>query len=259
MDQKQKEIFTATVARTIVKKLMDSDDIKDIMPISNDFINDRFEEEAKKTQFNFHSLNIKELCQTMFLIGFIFSISKENISENEIEATFRIIGKEIQIPFQLNMTAFIWFRQGCKSADTERKNFSVLYNMSNDICQRFGVSNPAPLPTIGQIDNLFKKLDKSIFDDINIDNELIESAFAQISFQSGYILGLNMGNILDDDLLNVAFSEIFEDIFQEAQQVGDSKLAYFLFFREGFHKALTGTRWSFFSINSWKIILLSYK
>ena len=41
MDQKQKEIFTATVARTIVKKLMDSDDIKDIMPISNDFINDR--------------------------------------------------------------------------------------------------------------------------------------------------------------------------------------------------------------------------
>ena len=246
MDQKQKEIFTATVARTIVKKLMDSDDIKDIMPISNDFINDRFEEEAKKTQFNFHSLNIKELCQNIFLVGFIFSISKENISENEIEVTFRIIGKEIQIPFQLNMMAFIWFRQGCISADTERKNFSVLYNLSNNICQRFGIENPAPLPTIGKIDSIFKNLDREIFDGIDINNEFIESSFAQISFQSGYILGLNMCNELDDDLLNVAFLEIFEDILQEAQQVGNSKLAYFLLFREGFHKALTGTRWSFF-------------
>lgn len=242
MDQKQKEIFTATVARTIVKKLMDSDDIKDIMPISNDFINDRFEEEAKKTQFNFHSLNIKELCQNIFLVGFIFSISKENISENEIEVTFRIIGKEIQIPFQLNMMAFIWFRQGCISADTERKNFSVLYNLSNNICQRFGIENPAPLPTIGKIDSIFKNLDREIFDGIDINNEFIESSFAQISFQSGYILGLNMCNELDDDLLNVAFLEIFEDILQEAQQVGNSKLAYFLLFREGFHKALTGTR-----------------
>lgn len=242
MDQKQKEIFTATVARTIVKKLMDSDDIKDIMPISNDFINSRFEEEAKKTQFNFHSLNIKKLCQNMFLVGFIFSISKENISENEIEATFRIIGKEIEIPFQLNMMAFIWFRQGCISADTERKNFSVLYNLSNNICQRFGIENPAPLPTIGKIDSIFNNLDREIFDGIDINNEFIESSFAQISFQSGYILGLNMGNELDDDLLNVAFLEIFEDILQEAQQVGNSKLVYFLLFREGFHKALTGTR-----------------
>ena len=98
----------------------------------------------------------------------------------------------------------------------------MLYNINRDICQKFEVIEPAPLPSIQHLDKLFKEFDKSIFDDINIDNELIESAFAQISFHSGYILGLNMGNDLDEDLLNVDFSEIFEDMFQEAQQVGDS-------------------------------------
>lgn len=246
MDEKQKEIFIATVARTIVKKLVNSDDIKDIMPISNDLINERFGEEAKRTQFNFHTLDNKELCKKMFLVGFLFSISSEYVPEREIENAFRIVEKGIQIPYQLSMTAFIWFRQGCKAADNDRENLSVLYNLSKDICQKFGVSNPAPLPSIRQMDHLFKNLDKSIFDDIDIEDEIEESTFAQISFQSGYILGLNMGNELDDDLLNVAFSELFENIFKEAEQSENSILAYFLLFREGFHKALTGTRWSFF-------------
>jgi hypothetical protein len=242
MNENQLKIFTATAARTIVKKLMNYDEVQGIMPVSSDFISNKFEEEAKKIQFNFQTLEVKDLCEKMFLIGFIFSVSRETVSENEIENAFKFIESILAIPYQLNMSAFIWFRQGNKVGDSERESFSVLYNLSRDICQKFGVTEPAPLPSMQNLDNLFKALDKSIFDDIDIDNEVIGSTFAQISFQSGFILGLNMGNELDDDLLDVAFSEIFEDIFREAEQHENSRLIYFILFREGFHKALTGTR-----------------
>lgn len=240
MDEKQKEIFIATIARTVVKKLVDSDDVGDIMPIPDDLIYDTFEEEAKRIQFNFYTLSIKELCKKVFLVGFRFSISCESVPEREIESTFKIVEKEMQIPYQLNMPAFIWFRQGIKVADNEREDFSILYNLSTAVCQNFDISKPAPLPSIRMLDNLFKNLDRSIFDDIDIDDQIEESAFAQISFQTGYILGLNME--LDDDLLDVAFSTIFEDIFGETHQSGNSRLTYFILFREGFHKAFTDTR-----------------
>ena len=111
------------------------------------------------------------------------------------------------------------------------------------------------------MDNLFKSLDRSIFEDIDVNQQLIESALAQIAFQSGYISALNVGAV-DDDRLNEIFTIVFESkfcgdqscgtftaVFQSPlgnqtyetmkhQQSSDEILTYFLLFKEGFEKAL---------------------
>ena len=268
MDKNQ-EIFHSTVIRTVLKKMLKSEKVDEVIPIQLDSLRSKFVEEAKKLHFNFSSENTMDLCQEVFVMSFFVSLASDYITDREIEGIFTIVAQAMDIHHSQRGYAYFWFHRGCKIADEERRNFSILGELSQDICKTLRISNPAPLPTIEQMDNLFKSLDRSIFEDIDVDEQLTESVLAQIAFQSGYISALNLGDV-GSDRLNEIFTTVFKSKFCEDQscsvftavfespfgnqtyetmkhqQSSDEILTYFLLFKEGFKKALARIGWGFF-------------
>lgn len=234
MNSTEKEIFQSTIVRTILKKIFDTDDIDSFMPISTETIHEKFLELAKAQGSNFETIDIKNLYHETFFFGFVYALRFDNPSEREIEELFIVIRKALDIPHLLTAKAFFWFRHGIKLASEEKPKLSIIFNLRKNLCEKFGIENPAPLPTQEKLDLLFKKVDKSIFDEINIESGIIENSLSQIAFQYGYLAALNMGVELDDELLNITFNEIFEETFNETERSNDEILAYFLVFREGY-------------------------
>lgn len=250
MDKKQEQIFVSTLVRMLLKKILKSDNIDDAMPVSIDTIRAKFLEQARIKGFDFEVESCKNLCEEVFILGFFLRLGNDDLPERKIEESFLVTVKALSIPHYMTSIAFAWFKCGITTADTEKPSLSILYNLRLRLCEKFDIKTPAPLPSIEEIDKLFKNIDKTVLDEIDIDEELIESSFAQLAFQCGYLLALNMGIELDDELLDVSFHEVFGDILTEMNQCNDNILAYYLIFKEGYnaHTWVTMTKWSLYLV-----------
>lgn len=246
MKEKTAMILVSSIIRIALNKKFDVN-VEGVIPISSNDIEKNFEEMAHQLRFDFHNEGFKNLCKKLFEVGFLYTmVFKDESSEKRIEDNFRTIAEDMDLPHYIRMQTFFWFRNGVKKCESCRSKYSIIYHLNNGICEKLGTDQRSPddLPSQKEFDRLFKAINPEIFEDIDIDQEIIENTCAEIAFQCGYLTAMNMDD-LDDEFINIVFQEIIGNTFDELKRSKNEILTYYLLFKEGY-KALTSTRWGFF-------------
>jgi hypothetical protein len=232
MNKEKKSIFMSTVIKNLFEKKFDGIIENAVMPISMDDVRKKFYSTATRLGFNFNDEYVKNLDLKLFSTGFMAGIIFENETERDLEEMFRTIENLLEIHYSLRMQGFMWFSHGYQAAIPERRTLSVFYHLNQNICKLLDLE-ATEIPDPKVVGQLFRNLDKEIFDEIDVDNNVIESSCAEIAFQCGYLLALNLGE-LDEDFLNWGFDTILREFLQDMEPSDNEILAYYIVFKEGY-------------------------
>lgn len=232
MDKEKEKIFMYTVIKNSFEKKFDGIIENAVMPISLDEIRKIFYTTATRLGFNFNDEYVKNLDLKLFSTGFMVGIIFEDETERDLEEMFRTIEKLLEIHYSLRMEGFMWFNHGYQASKAERHTLSVLYHLNKNICKMLNLED-SDIPDPKIVGQLFRNLDKEIFDEIDVNSDVIEGSCAEIAFQCGYLLALNLGE-LDDDFLNWGFDSILRGFLQDIEPSDTEILAYYVVFKEGY-------------------------
>lgn len=232
MNKEKKSIFMSTVIKNLFEKNFGGIIENAVMPISLDEIMEDFYTTATRLGFNFNDEYVKNLDLKLFSTGFMVGIIFENETEKDLEEIFRTIENLLEIHYSLRMQGFMWFNHGYQASKPKRHTLSVLYHLNQNICKLLDLE-ASEIPDPKVVSQSFRNLDKRIFDEIDVDNDVIESSCAEIAFQCGYLLALNLGE-LDEDFLNWGFETILREFLQDMEPNDNEILAYYIIFKEGY-------------------------
>lgn len=237
----KEKLFIAALINLIARKALRIN--VEVIPISQEDLTSIFEDQSKKMGAQFHSIGELNLKKQIFMYSFTKTITEKSfdLQENQIEKEFMEIEKQTEIPHQLRMGCYIWFKIGHDVAKNHDK-YTLLWFLCNDIARTLKLTpKTSGIPSQIELQEKFKMIDRSLLDEIDIDKNINHETCALVSFYAGYLASLNNNYIIYDengDVYEKFFKKIMIPALKEIECDESTYLDYFECFKYGYEQAI---------------------